>query len=587
MTDRKETADGPPRFDRARLEDRPPLTRLGPGPIGGKASGLVRALATVADDYDPANHGGLRADVPRAVILGSGVFEQFVERNRLRALLDDPDVPDVAVADAFQRADFPAEWIGDLTALAAATRTPLAVRSSGVLEDDAQRPFAGVYGTKMTPNHQPSPSDRFRRLSEAIKFVYASTWFRGARDYARSAGETRPESMAVILQEVVGTRRGDLWYPDVSGVARSWNVLPPPGARREDGIVLLALGLGKTIVDGGACWSYSPARPAASPPFGSSRDLLDRSQRTFWAVRMSPPERFDPAREEEWLAERDVARAESDGVLDPLASTYDGGRDRLVPGCGVAGPRALTFAPLLVHRRLPLADAVASLVRLAEASHEQDVEIEFAATFDRGLAGGRLALLQVRALHLAEEAVEVAASDLDAPGVVVASDRAIGNGHRSDLTDVVWIDPATFDPARSREVAEDVARVNREALADGRRYVLIGFGRWGSADPWLGIPVEWSAISNAAVLVEVDREGRSIDPSQGSHFFHNLAAFQVSCLAIAAGGTGHVDRDALEAATEVGRHGSVRRVRFATPLDVRVDGRSGRAVIRAGGGGRS
>jgi hypothetical protein len=572
--------EDPPRFERGRLEDRAPLTRLGPGPIGGKAAGLARALAVLDAGYVATRHGGLRADVPRAVVLGAGVFEQFVERNRLRALLDDPDVSDRAVADAFQRADFPVEWIGDLTALAAATQTPLAIRSSGVLEDDAQRPFAGVYGTKMTPNHQPSPSDRFRRLAEGVKFVYASTWFRSARDYARAAGETRPESMAVLLQEVVGRRHGDLWYPDVAGVARSWNVLPPPGARREDGIVLLALGLGKTIVDGGACWSYSPARPGVPPPFESARDLLDHTQRRFWAIRMSPPARFDPTREEEWLADQDLARAESDGVLGLLASTHDGARERFVSGCGLPGPRALTFAPMLIHRRPPLADAVATLVRLAEESHGQEVEIEFAVTIDRDGQAGRLALLQVRPLRLAEGRVDVSAADLVAPDVVVASDRAIGNVARDDLTDVVWVDPATFDPAHSRAVAEDVRKINRRALDEGGRFVLIGFGRWGSADPWLGVPVEWSDISGAAVLVEVDREGRSIDPSQGSHFFHNLAAFEVSCLAVGAGGAGRVDWDALGAAPEIDRAGAVRRTRFSRPLAVRVDGRTGRAVIR-------
>jgi len=581
MAAREATSETVLPLRRADLDLRDALTRLGGGALGGKAAGLARARGAIAERFDPARYGGLRVEIPRAVVIGADVFESFVDRGGLRELLDGDGPPDDRIAHAFQRADFPVEWVGDLTALAAATRTPIAVRSSGVLEDDADRPFAGVYGTKMTPNHQAEPAERFRRLAEAIKFVWASTGFREARAYARAAGETRAESMAVLLQEVVGRARGERWYPEVSGVARSVNLVPAEGARREDGVVHLALGLGKTVVDGDACWTYSPGRPQAPPPFGGPRDLLEHTQRRFWAVRRTAPREYDPTRETEWLDRPGLDVAEADGSLDRIASTWDVERDRLVPGLSAEGPRAITFAPLLDGRSLPFADLVRDLLHACEDVVGGEVEIEFAATFAAGPDGpGRLALLQSRPLALGVEVVEVAPGDLDRPDVVVASRRAIGNARSDDLVDVVYLDPETFDFARSREAAEAVREINARLVAEGRRYVLIGFGRWGSADPWLGVPVDWSSIAGAAAIVEVERAGRGIDPSQGSHFFHNLTAFRVAWMAVARDARPPVDWAALARAETVEVRGAVRRVRFARPLEIRVDGRSGRATVR-------
>ncbi len=570
-----------PRFDRSGPSPERPLTRLGDGPIGGKASGLARIRDTVVRRMRPERYGGLRVDVPRAVVLGADLFEKFLDRNGLRDPASTAGLADDRIAHRFLRGEFPVEWAGDLTALAASTHAPLAVRSSGVLEDDADRPFAGVYATKMTANHQPEPSQRFGRLVEAIKFVYASTRFREAREYAEAAGEERPESMAVVLQEVVGRAIEGRWYPDVSGVARSRNLFPAPGARREDGIVHLALGLGKTIVDGGACWSFSPARPQSPPPFGTTRELLKGTQRRFWAIRMRAPATYDPTREDEWLELHDLAVAELDGTLERVASTWQADRDRLVTGLSGQGPRAITFAPLLGPGGTPLAPLVRDLLAVCEDATGGEVEIEFAATFARQDAGaGRVGLLQDRPLATAAEVVEIAAADLAGPGVLVASTRAIGNARRDDLTDVVYLVPERFDPAASRSIAADVRAINGRLRAEGRRCVLIGFGRWGSADPWLGVPVDWSSIAQAAVVVEVDRGDRAVEPSQGSHFFHNLTAFQVSYLTVGRDAHPPVDWEALARAPEVGTQGAVRWVRFPRPFDVRVDGRTGRAVVR-------
>ena len=581
MVSRRDATGNLPRFGRGEPCLDAPLTRLGSGPIGGKASGLAQVRDAVVRGLPPERYGGLRVDVPRGVVVAAEVFETLLDRNGLRDPAATADLADDRIAHRFQRAEFPAEWAGDLVALASRTRAPLAVRSSGVLEDDADRPFAGVYATKMTANHQPEPAERFERLVEAIKFVYASARFGGARDYAAAAGEERHESMAVLLQEVVGTARERRWYPDISGVARSRNLFPAAGMRREDGIVHLALGLGKTIVDGGACWSFSPMSPQAPPPFATTRDLLKGTQREFWAIRMAAPAVFDPTREDEWIERHGLDVAEFDGTLAQVASTWQAERDRLVPGVSGDGPRAVTFAPLLAPGGPPFAPLVRDLLAVCEDATGAEVEAEFAATFDRrGGGAGQVGLLQVRPLATAAEVIEVGADDLEGADVLVASTRAIGNARRDDLTDVVYLVPGLFDPAQSSTIATDVRTINGRLRAEGRRCVLIGFGRWGSADPWLGVPVDWSSIAQAAVVVEVDRGDRAIEPSQGSHFFHNLTAFQVSYLTVGRDDRPPVDWDALERAPEIASLGAVRWVRFARPFDVRVDGRTGRAVIR-------
>jgi hypothetical protein len=296
---------------------------------------------------------------------------------------------------------------------------------------------------------------------------------------------------------------------------------------------------------------------------------------------MAAPAVYDPTREDEWIEHHGLDVAEGDGTLAQVASTWHVDRDRLVPGSSGDGPRAVTFAPLLAPGGAPFAPLVRDLLSVCEDVIGAEVEIEFAATFDRRAAGvGRIGLLQVRPLATAAEIVEVGPDELEGDDVLLSSRRAIGNARRSDLTDVVYLVPGRFDPGASRSIAADVRTINGRLRAEGRRSLLIGFGRWGSEDPWLGVPVDWSSIAQSAVVVEVDRGDRAVEPSQGSHFFHNLTAFQVSYLTIGRDDRPPVDWDALARAPEVASLGAVRWVRFARPLDIRVDGRTGRAVVR-------
>lgn len=565
-----------PRFSRDLFDPAQRLSRLGGGELGGKAHGLRLAAEMLARHGDEVRRFGFEPDVPSLVALGTGLFDAFLASNGLDELLEG-EPPDEAVKQAFLRAAVPPELAGDFASLAAQARVPLAVRSSSLLEDALGQPFAGVYGTKMVAGNQVQPAARLRSLLEAVKFVWASTFFAAARSYRRSTRQPEAEEkMAVLVQEVVGRPHGQRFYPDISGVARSLNFYPHGRARPEDGIVHLALGLGKTIVDGAVCWSFSPAYPQIGPPFGSVREKVQGTQTRFWAVNTGPPPGYDPMSETEYLVRSGLAEAEQDGTLRWAASTYDPASDRLVPGTGRLGPRVLDFAPLLVHGELRLPEALQALLALCAEAVGAPVEIELALSLPPS-GPCRLGLLQVRPLVVEHEVVAVSEDELTAPEAVVASWASLGNG-RAELSDLVYVDPESFSTAATPAVALELAAFNRDLLAAGRPYLLLGFGRWGSSDPWLGIPVRWDQISGARVIVEAALPSLNPEPSQGSHFFHNLSSFSVSYLTVPLGPQG-IDWEWIKRQPLSRQERYVRHARLDAPLAVAVDGRSGRGVV--------
>ncbi len=569
-----------PAFDRDFLKSESPLSRIGSGSIGGKAQGLLLAHEVLRAKLGDQATAEIEVRIPKLAVIATDMFDAFMSRNRLFDVAVS-DLPDERIALAFQQADLPAEMLGDLRALTDVVHTPLAVRSSSLLEDALQQPFAGVYETKMTPNNQPDANTRFRRLVEAVKFVYASTYFKAARDYRRgtrqSGGE---EKMAVVIQEVLGRRFDARFYPELAGVGRSFNFYPLGKARREDGVVLLALGLGKTVVDGGVSYAYSPARPKAPPPFASPRDVLVKTQKSFWAVNMGKPPAFDPMAETEYLVSADLAAAEYDDTLRLLASTYLAESDRLVPGTGVDGPRVLDFAPLLVLETYPLNRVLQLLLASFREVVGHEVEIEFAVTFPR--ADGsvpQLGFLQVRPMVVSDQIVDLDPAELASSTVLLASDQVMGNGTVEGIHDIVYVRPETFDARHTKAIARQVDELNARLLAEDRPYLLIGFGRWGSADPWLGIPVKWGQICGARAIVEATRPGLQVDASQGSHFFHNITSFHVPYFAVVHDSRPGIDWHWLDQLTAVAETDHLRWVRTAEPLLVKVDGRSGRGGV--------
>jgi len=575
-----------PVFDRNFWDGTFRFTRIGTGSLGGKAGNLVFIKDLLAQAIEAGQFPGFEVNVPTMAVIATGCFEEFIRRNRLNELTVE-DLSDDRIGHAFQQADLPVELLGDLRALSLQVKTPLAIRSSSLLEDALDRPFAGVYATKMIPNNQFDADTRFRRLTEAIKFVYASTYFREARDYIKTTGhDPKEEKMAVIIQEVVGLRHGDRFYPDISGVGRSFNFYSIPPARPEDGVVNLALGLGKTIVDGGISWTYSLAYPRKPPPFDSITELLRGTQTKFWAVNMGKPPAFDPVSEVEYLVQADLKDAEADDTLRFIASTFDPARERVIPGTGSQGARVLDFAPLLVLEQAPLNAVIQSLLQAAEEDLNAKVEIEFAITIDqpRGQpARYRLGFLQVRPMVVSDETVTVTDEDLSDPAVVVASDMVMGNGTEHGIQDIVFVRPEKFSCMQTAEIAQEVGAINRVLVEEHRPYLLIGFGRWGSSHPSLGIPVDWSQISGAKTIVEATLPEMNVELSQGSHFFHNLSSFRASYFMVRHHGPFSINWNWLNRQPAVTETDLVCHVRLATPVLVKVDGRTARGVVMRSG----
>lgn len=542
--------------------------------LGGKAHGLLTAGAALAA-LDKTEFPGITVDVPPMAVLGASVFDAFIQRNDL-AHLATGNRPDRRIADAFQRASLPFEALGELRALVNRWTMPLAVRSSGLLEDTMQRPFAGVYSTKMIPNNAHDASTRFQKLVEAVKFVWASTYFKIARDYCLATGlDICNEKMPVIIQQVVGKRHGDRFYPDLSGVARSFNYYPFKPARPEDGVASLALGMGKTIVDGGRSWSYSPAHPLAPPPFGSIDELLHGTQTEFWSVNLGEPPEYDPTKETEYLRKDDLAAAEKDGTLANLASTFDPQSGRLTIGTGPRGPRALTFAPLLEMEAIPINPLVRQLLAKCSQHFGSPVEIEFAMTFNPHRCG----FLQVRPMAAPDGDLVVAEEELSDAYAVAASEQVMGNGAMQLDGDIVYVIPERFDLKYTRQVAQELEQVNRALVAEHRPYLLIVFGRLGTLDPWLGIPIAWGQIGGAKVIIEAALENVRVEPSQGSHYFHNLVNLGIIYFSVPFTSPYRVDWRWLERQPVLYEGRFIRRIRPGCALQVKADGRSGRGVI--------
>jgi hypothetical protein len=564
-----------PRFSEKFFDSGEPITCLGSGEFGGKANGLVFINELIKSKFGSEEFPDIKVNVPTMTVIPTDVFDEFMRKNDLYKIADS-GLPDDRIALTFQKADLPFGILGDLRTIISKVKSPLAIRSSSMLEDAINEPFAGIYSTKMTPNNQSEIDTRFSKLVEAIKLVYASVYFKSARDYmAATSHKIEEEKMAVIIQEIVGQRQGDRYYPEVSGVARSYNFYPFGNAKPENGVVNLAFGLGKTIVDGGISWVFSPALPKESPPYGSIGELLKQTQTEFWNVNMGKPPAYDPINETEFMNRENIVTAEPDDNLRFVASTYVADSGRISIGVGSPGPRVINFAYLLVLNVIPLNNLIKTLLSLCEEALNTPVEIEFAVTFNPT----RFGFLQVRPMVVSSDEVTVIDDDMTGDNIMIASKNVLGNGINNKIEDIVYVNPEIFEAKFTPQIAEELERINKDLVNLHRPYLLIGFGRWGSSDPWLGIPVNWGQVSGAKVIVETALENLNVEFSQGSHFFHNLTSFNVSYFSVKISDPYKIDwewlsKQHLEKETKFVRH-----VSLATPLKVKVDGRSGRGAI--------
>ncbi|HET9409948.1 MAG TPA: PEP/pyruvate-binding domain-containing protein [Candidatus Sulfotelmatobacter sp.] len=554
--------------------------RVGSGSLGGKARGLAFVRHLLRKRRITRRFPGITIAVPPAVVLATGVFDQFLTENNLQDFALHCD-EDAEIQRRFLEAPLSAELQNDLKAFLEEVRYPIAVRSSSLLEDSQYQPFTGVYETFMLGNQQPSIDARLAELCEAVQRVYASTFSQHAKAYVRATPyRLEEEKMAVILQQVVGTVHGNRFYPDFSGVVRSHNFYPVAPMAFSDGIAAVALGLGRAVVDGGKCLTFCPRYPQNLMQFSSVEDMLANSQSEFWALELDGTAPGDgPGHLHELRFTLDVA--EADGTLQAVASTYSADNHAVYDGTSRGGTRLVTFAPMLKQGIFPLAAMLDVLVRAGEEALGNPVEIEFAVRLPQGeTESAEFGFLQIRPLTLARDGQDLTMEDIDPSQILCQSTKVLGNGRVDNICDIVAVDSHRFERSRSQEVAKAVAHFNADLNAENIPYILIGVGRWGSNDPWLGIPVEWDEISGARAIVEAGFRDFRVTPSQGSHFFQNLTAFQIGYFTVNPdAGEGSVDWKWLAEQDAIAEDGCVRHLRFAAPLRIVMNSRTSQGVI--------
>jgi len=556
-----------------RFDEASAFVRIGNGSIGGKGRGVAFMHSVLGAPRLRENFPGVRIGVPPTVAIATDAFDEFVAGRGLLELAVG-GASDEEVEAACLAVPLPGHLRSALASYVDHVRYPLAVRSSSLLEDAYFQPFAGVYATEMLPNDHPDPSVRLERLCAAIKRVYASTVSQDARAYMEGTSwRVEEEKMAVLIQQVVGRRHGEYVYPDVAGVARSVDFYPMEGSKPEDGVASIALGLGRTVAEGGRCVRFSPPRPQRLYQFGSTKDVLETAQRSFFALGLE---------EGAGVVSLNLDDAANHGTLRATGATYSRDNDRIYPGVGRPGVKLVTMAGVLGGRILPLPEIIAFALNFAHTALNGPAEIEFAVNLHGGTERDphEFSMLQIRPIAMSSGggggSVEGGEETF-----VVRTDKALGHGRFGDIADIVYIPPETFDRAKTQDIASQVGQVNLALKKLQRPYLLIGPGRWGSKDRWLGIPVGWSQISGVRCIVETDLPEVPVTPSQGSHFFQNVTSLGIPYFTVNFGGAeGAVDYAWLAEQPEATRTEFVRHVTLEAPLEVVVDSRTHRGVIR-------
>ena len=560
-------------FRRDRFDRYSNFARIGEGSLGGKGRGLAFIDNIVKHHPELNQFDNATVMIPKTVVLCTDLFEEFMDHNNLYQLaLSDAD--DAVILDAFRRATLPASLEGDILTFIEATSSPIAVRSSSLLEDSHYQPFAGIYNTYMVP----LLDNRHRMLSmlcDAIKGVYASVFFKDSKAYMQATRNViDQEKMAVILQEVVGRQYGDRYYPSISGVGRSLNYYPIGDERAEEGIVNLALGLGKYIVDGGQTLRICPHHPGKVLQMSDTEMALRETQTRFYALDLKNMGENFSVDDAFNLLKLSVREADKDGALQYLASTYNPTDQVIYPGVYPDGRKIISFVGVLEHDVVPLPHLLREVLRLGQEAMRRPVEIEFAVEIDATTRSCVFYLLQIRPMVDVKSDVHINLSEIRPETILLQSNNALGHGQMDDITDVVYVKTDGYNAGNNPLIAEEISRINAKFLDRGEHYVLVGPGRWGSSDSWLGIPVKWPNISAARIIVEAGLTNYRVDPSQGTHFFQNLTSFGVGYFTINDfNGDGVYNRAVLDALPAVEETAHVRHVRFPHALSIKVDGK--------------
>ena len=557
------------------------FARCGDGAMGGKGRGLafLNHMLQKHDLYD--RWQDVRVFVPRTMVITTEYFDRFIQENGLQYVIN-ADLSDEEILSEFVAAMLPLELRDALRHFIRVTHRPLAVRSSSKLEDNYYQPFAGVYSTYMIP-HTENEDQQLRMLSKAVKSVYASVYFAASRGYIISTGNViSEEKMAIVLQEVCGETEGNYYFPVISGVARSINFYPVGKEKPEDGIVKIAYGLGKAVVDGEQVLRFSPKYPKHVLQTSTTDLAMRETQQSMLALSLSP-ERFKTSIDDAVNLERiPIHECDQFESLKLIASTYDRENMRIVDSCYPDGPRIITFAPQLKFNTFPLAPIIQELLDVAKQEIKAPIEIEFAVNLEHDPQ--IFHVLQIRPISADSLTAKVDWTTIDETSAFLRSGNALGVGKIEDITDVIYLRREACDILRTREMADTIRDWNNRLRAEGRQYLLIGFGRWGSQIPTLGVPVQWGDISEAKAIAECSLQSFRIEPSQGSHFFQNMTSFNVGYINVdpwARPAEDTYDESVLNALPAVEETDLVRHVRLDKPLEMYIDGFANKAVIKS------
>lgn len=558
------------------------FSKLGNGSLGGKARGLS-FLNHILDKYRMYDKWeDVRVLVPKTLVITTDYFDRFILDNGLQYVINS-DISDEEILSEFVASTLPRDMVDSLKIFLRHTRSPLAVRSSSKLEDSYYQPFAGVYSTYMIP-HTDNEDQQLRLLSKAIKSVYASIYFASSRGYiTATANVISEEKMAIVIQEICGREDSGYYFPTLSGVARSVNFYPIGYEKAEEGVAKIAFGLGKAVVDGDQVLRFSPEYPKNVLQTSTPESTMTETQKAMYALNLHP-DKFKTSVDDAVNLDRiPISGCERFRAFKKVVSTYDYANMRIVDSAFPEGPKFVTFAHILRYNTFPLADILHELLQITNREMKCPVEIEFAADLDRG--DDRPAVfnvLQIRPISADSSNAEVDWAKIDDSASIIRSDNALGTGWLRGVSDIVYLREESFDVLKTREMAAQLTELNKQMRNEGRNYVLVGFGRWGSSIPSLGVPVKWSDISEAKVIVETCLENFRVDPSQGTHFFQNMTSFNVGYININpySRPNDRFDASVLDALPAEFETEYLRLVHFDRELEICIDGRRDRAMIK-------
>ncbi|MFA5818301.1 MAG: PEP/pyruvate-binding domain-containing protein [Bacteroidales bacterium] len=569
------------KFDKTSFDEYQIFSRIGEGSIGGKARGLAFINRIIKNNKLFNKFPDVLITIPRTVVLSTDIFDEFMDQNNLYSVALS-DLSDDEILNRFINAELPGHVYQDFYAFLAVSRNyPIAVRSSSKLEDSHYQPFAGIYSTYMIPR-LPDNKLMVKMLSDAIKEVYASVYYKVSKAYmTATANVIDEEKMGIILQEVCGNRHGEIYYPTLSGVARSINYYPIGYEKAEDGIVNIALGLGKLIVEGGLSLRFSPKHPKKILQLSSPEAALRDTQKVFCALDLNINS-FVPSTDDGVnILKIDIKDMNNEAAMKYVASTYDRNNNVLRDGIIHSGKRVITFSNILQHKTFPLADILSTLLELGQQEMNNPIEIEFAANLETPAGTPKIFnFLQIRPIVYTDETHTTNLDHIKTKETIIYSESALGNGVFKGINDLVYVKPDSFNAANNKSVAIEIEKINALFVKQGKGYVLIGPGRWGSTDAWLGIPVKWPQISAARIIIESGLKNYRIDPSQGTHFFQNLTSFRVGYFTLNPYiNEGYYDVDFLNKLEPIYEDNFIRHVRFVNPLEIMIDGKNHKGVI--------